>query len=326
MKRRRMLLAVAVWPAFARISAVFAQSRQAPIVIGLLSASEVGSSLLASFKDGLAALGWREGAQFVIEERAADGRTDRLPSLAQELAAKKPALIVTLSAQATAAAAKAAPGIPIVMANSADPVLAGFAASLARPGGMITGLSNITADVTEKYLELLLAAAPKLKRVGFLVDSNNPTRVSLLKAAQRSAKQYSVDARFAEVARPEEIESALSRLAKEGAQALVVISGAFFGNERQRIVKLALERRWPVVAYSRGWTEEGALLSYGVDVSANFRRAAYYVDRILKGTKPGDLPIEQPMTLELVINRKTAKALGLTIPQELLVRADKVIE
>jgi putative ABC transport system substrate-binding protein len=328
MNRRRMLLVVAVWPALARISAVFAQSKQAPIVIGLLSGNsrEFESSLLVSFKDGLAALGWREGAQFVIEERLADGRTDRLPSLAKELAAKKPALIVTVSAQATAAAAKAAPGIPIVMASSADPVLAGFAASLARPGGMITGLSNITADVTEKYLELLLAAAPKLKRVGFLVDSNNPTRASLLKAAQRSAKQHSVDARFAEAARPEEIESALSRLAKEGAQALVVISSAFFGNERQRIVRLALERRWPVVAYTRKWTEDGALLSYGIDSRAHYRRAAYFVDRILKGTKPGDLPIEQPMTLELVINRKTAKALGLTIPQSLLISADKVIE
>lgn len=327
MNRRRMLLAVAMLPALARIGAVLAQSKQAPVLIGWLSANsrESGQSLNA-LKEGLAALGWKEVSQFVVEERWADGQTGRLPFLAGELAAKKPALIVTSSAQATAAAARAAPKTPIVMASGADPVIAGFAASLARPGGQITGLSNITADVTEKYLELLLVVAPNLKRVGFLGDSNNPTRASLTKAAQRSAAHYSVEARFAEVASPEEIESALSHLAKEGAQALVVMSSAFFMSQRQRILKFALARRWPVAAYSRGWTEEGALLSYGVDFSANYRRAAYYVDRILKGTKPGDLPFEQPMTLELVINRKTAKMLGLTIPQSLLIMATKVIE
>jgi putative ABC transport system substrate-binding protein len=326
--RRAFLLAAAAWPLLTIVQTVRAQSTQTPILIGWLSANsrEYDSSLLVSFKEGLAALGWKEGAQFVIEERLADGRTDRLPSLAKELAARKPALIVAGTAQAIAAAAKAAPKTPIVMAISADPVLAGFAASLARPGGMITGLSNITADVTEKYLELLLVAAPKMKRVGFLVDSNNPTRASLLKAAQRSAAYHSVDARFAEVTSPEEIESALARLAKEGAQALVVISGAFFASERQRIVKLALARRWPVVAYGRMWTEEGALLSYGIDIQASYRRAATYVDKIFKGAKPGDLPIEQPTKLELVVNAKTAKTLGLSITPELLLRADKVIE
>jgi putative ABC transport system substrate-binding protein len=327
--RRKLVIALGAGAlAVPLISAVFAQSKQAPIVIGWLSSNsrEINSSLVASFTEGLAALGWKEGSQFVIEERLADGRTDRLPLLAGELAAKKPALIVTSSAQATAAAAKAAPKTPVVMAARADPVIAGFAASLARPGGMITGLSNITADVTEKYLELLLVASPKLKRVGVLGDSNTPTRASLTNAAQRSATQHSVEVHFAEVAGPEEIESALSRLAKDGAQALVVTSSAFLGGQRQRIVKLALARRWPVVGYTRMWAEEGALLSYGFDVRASHRRAAYYVDRILKGAKPGDLPIEQPMALELVINRKSAMALGLAIPPELLLRADKVIE
>ena len=324
MNNRRKLLVVLGAATFTPRSA-FAQLKQ-PILIGWLITGSRSGNALATFKEGLAALGWIEGRQFVIEERSADSRTDRLPLLAGELAAKKPALIVTVTAQATAAAARAAPRTPIVQATGADPVIAGFAASLARPGGMITGLSNITADVTEKYLELLLAAVPKLKRVGFLGDSNNLTRASLTKAAQRSAAQYSVEARFAEVAGPEEIELALSRLAKEGAQALVVMSGAFFLSQRQRILKLALAHRWPVIASGRAWPEDGALLSYGIDLSANFRRAAYYVDRILKGAKPGDLPIEQPMRLELVINRKTAKALGLTIPQSLLLMADKVIE
>lgn len=326
-KRRRLIVALGAGALTTSFAAI-AQPKQVPILIGWLGANsrEANSSLLDSFKKGLAALGWKEGTQFVIEERHADGRTDRLPSLAGELAHTKPALIVTSSAQATSAAAKAAPKTPIVMGNSADPVIAGFAASLARPGGMITGLSNITADITEKYLELLLAAAPKLKRIGFLVDSNNPTRATLAKTAQRSAAQHSVEIHFAEVAGPEEIESALSRLAKEGAQALGVMSSAFFSHERQRIVKIALARHWPVIAYSSSWAREGALLSFGIDVSANYRRAAYYVDRILKGAKPGDLPIEQPTTVELVINMKTARALKLTIPPELMVRATRVIE
>jgi putative ABC transport system substrate-binding protein len=306
-----------------------AQSKKTLMLIGWLNAGsrESNARILATFKEGLKALGWQEGSQFLIEERIADGRTERLPFLAGELAAKKPALIVTLAAQATAAAAKAAPKTPIVQATGADPVISGFAASLARPGGMITGLSNITADLTEKYLELLLAAAPNLKRVGFLADSNNTTHASLIKAAQRSAAQYAVEARFVEVAGAEEIETAISRLAKEGAQALVVMSSpSFVGAARQRVLKLALAHRWPVISSGRVWPAQGALLSYGVDTSANYRRAAYYVDRILKGAKPGDLPFEQPTKIEMVVNLKTAKALGLTIPQSILVRADKVIE
>ena len=324
--RRKWLLALGASTFTPR--ALFAQSKSKLIVIGWLNASslEANARVLALFKDGLAALGWIEGQQYVIEERVADGRADRLPLLAGELAAKKPALIVTNAAQATAAAAKAAPATPIVQAQGADPVIAGFAASLARPGGMITGLSNITADLAEKYLELLLAAAPNLKRVGFLADSNNPTLASLTKAAQRSAAQYKVEARFAEAGSPEEIEPALARLAKEDAQALAVMSSPLLGAERRRILKFALAHRWPVVASGRGWPEAGALLSYGVDTSANYRRAAYYVDRILKGTKPGDLPFEQPTKIDLVVNMKTAKALGLTIPPSILVRAAKVIE
>jgi len=326
--RRTFIIAAAAWPVLAWTGAAFGQSKKPPIVIGWLNAGshEANPRFLAAFKEGLAGLGWKEGVQFVVEERVADGRTDRLPSLAGELAAKKPALIVTVTAQATAAAAKAGPSTPIVQAQGADPVISGFAASLARPGGMITGLSNITADLTEKYLELLLAAAPKVKRVGFLADSKNLTIASLRKAAQRSAAQYSVEARFAEVARPVELEIAISRLANAGAQALVVMSSPLLAAERRHILKLALAHRWPVISSGRAWPQDGALLSYGIDTSANHRRAAYYVDRILKGAKPGDLPIEQPMRVELVINLKTAKALGLTLPQEMLLRANRVIE
>ncbi len=307
--------------------ALFAQSKP-PILIGWLNTDsrELSGQNLTAFKEGLATLGWKEGAQYVLEERWADGRIDRLPSLAEELAARKPTIIVAALTAAVQAAAKAAPKTPIVMAYGNDPAVLGLVKSLARPGGLITGLTSIGASTAEKYLELLLAAAPKVRRVGVLGDGNAPGRVMTGEAVRRSVAQYRVDARFAEVVNAEEIEPAISRLAKDGAQGLIVTGGLMLRNERRRIVKLALAHRWPVVAGTGGWAEAGALLSYNADTLANYRRAAYFVDRILKGTKPGDLPIEQPTRFELVINMKTAKALKLEIPRDLAVRADRVIE
>jgi ABC-type uncharacterized transport system substrate-binding protein len=226
-----------------------------------------------------------------------------------------------------AAAAKEAPGIPIVMGSAADPVAGGLAASLARPGGMVTGVTNVVTNIIEKQLELLLLAAPRLRRIGFLIDSNNVLRVVTNEVTRRSAAQYpQVKAFFVEVANREEIEPAISRLARDNTEGLIVMASPLLMNERQRIIKLALARRWPVIALQREFANEGALLTYGSDVAANFRRAATYVDKILKGAKPGDLPIEQPTKFELVVNMKTAKALGLTIPQSILVRTDRVIE
>jgi len=325
--RRKLIVALGAG-ALAAPFRSFAQSRQAPAVIGWLNvaSSESGGHWLAAFKEGMATLGLREGSQFVIEERWANGQYDRLPPLAAELAAKKLALIVAAPSQSVAAAAKAAPQTPIVHATGSDPVAAGFAASLARPGGMITGLSNFATDVTEKHLELLLAAVPKLKRVGFLTDARNVNRALMMKGAERSVAQRSVEARFAEAARPDEIEPAISRLAKDGAQALIVFASPLFTNERRRIVTLALAHRWAVIGPSSEYANAGALLSYGADNSANYRRAATFVDKILKGAKPGDLPMEQPTKLDLVVNATTAKVLGLSITSEILLRADKVIE
>ncbi len=325
--RRELILAAAAWPALAWAGAVFAQSKQAPVVIGWLSFSsrESGGRSLAALKEGLAALGWKEALQVRIEDRWADGQDDRLASLTQELAAKKPALIIASTLRVTVHAAKEAPKIPIVMVASLDPVAAGLVTSLARPGGMITGVAGFALELAGKHLELLLAAAPKVKRVGFLIPSKSAVLAELLEVARRSATHYAVEARFAEVARAEEIEPAMSRLAKVGAQGLVILPVALFGTERRRILKLALAQRWPVVGGS-AWAEDGALLSYSADTLANYRRAAYYVDRILKGAKPGDLPIEQPMKFELVVNMKTAKALGITIPPSVLVQATRVIE
>jgi putative ABC transport system substrate-binding protein len=312
--------------------AVFAQAKPVPVLIGWLHGDSRESSghYLTAFKEGFAALGWKDGAQYAIEERWANGQYARLQSLAEEIAVKKPAVIVAAPLSSVPAAAKSAPRTPIVMGSGGDPVAMGLVKSLARPGGMITGVTSFSVNLAEKHVELLLAAAPKVKRVGVLGDSAPrlvPSQMeSQSEAVRRSAAQYQVEARFAEAANPEEIEPAISRLAKEGAQGLIVMISAMLRNERRRIVKLALAHRWPVVAGVRDFAEEGALLSYGADALANYRRAAYYVDRILKGTKPGDIPIEQPTKFELVINGKTAKALGLTIPQSLLISADKVIE
>jgi putative ABC transport system substrate-binding protein len=310
------------------VGTVLAQPKQGPVLIGWLNGGsrELSGQYLTAFKEGLAAPGWKEGSNFVLEERWSDGRSARLQPLADELATRKPVIIVAAPLQAVAAVAKAAPKIPIVMATGGDPTVTGLVKSLARPGGMVTGVTNLAISVTEKYLELLLAAAPKSRRVGFLFDTTIPNLASQKENARRSVAQHSVEARFAEVARPEEIEPALTRLAKERVQALVVMPGQVLQVERRHIVKFAQEQRWPVISNQREFAEEGALLSYGVDASANYRRAAYYVDRILKGAKPGDLPIEQPTKFELVINMKTAKALKLEIPRDLAVRADRVIE
>ena len=305
----------------------FAQTKQ-PVLIGWLNlgSREPSAHLAIAFKEGLAALGLKESSRIVIEERWADGRYERLAALAGDLAAKGPAVIVAAPLPSAIAAAKAAAGTPVVIATGGDPVAGGVVASLARPGGMITGLTSYRTDLAEKYLELLLAAAPKLKRVGFLLDSKGTSYRLEMEAARRAIARYPLEASFAEAASPEEIGPAISRLATEGAQALVALSGGVLVTERRRMLGLAFKQRWPVVGGIRELAEEGALLAYGADAAANYRRAAWYVDRILKGAKPGDLPIEQPTKFELVINRKTADALGIKLSNELLFRADRVIE
>jgi putative ABC transport system substrate-binding protein len=230
-----------------------AQLKQAPLVIGWLSPNsrETEQGSLAALKEELAALGWKEGSQVLFEERWADGRSARYQALADELAAKNPALIVALSLPVASAAAKAAPRTAIVL-SGADMVAAGLAKSLARPGGMITGVTNMSGAIAEKYLELLLAAAPQLKRVGFLVGGpNTPAYREYMDAARRSVARLAVEGRFADVVNAEDIEPAIARLAKEGAQALVVFSNVGpFALERRRILKLALANRWPVIARS----------------------------------------------------------------------------
>ena len=328
MNNRRKVLVVLSAATFTP-QTLFAQSKKLPVVIGWLSVGQRPEAVrgnLAEFKKELATLGWQEGANYALEELYAAGQLNRLPGLAEELAAKKPALIVAATSAATIAAAKAAPRIPIVQATGASPVYTGLAASLARPGGMVTGLTNIAYETSAKFLELLLAAAPKVKRVGILADVKAPAHSIHIKNSHAAIERFRIEARFAEVGSTEEIDRSLPQLAKDGVQALVVLpSAGLFTPERQRILQFALFQRWPVVS-STGLAEAGALLSYNADILALYRRAAHYVDRILKGARPADLPIEQPTTFELVVNLKTAKTLGLTMPPEIMVQATRVIQ
>ena len=321
--RRRLVIALGTCVVS---GTVFAQAKKPPIVIGWLSINsrEREAQRIATFIDLLAALGWKERSQFLIEARWTEGQPDRVQPLAKELVAKKPAVVVAISLSAASAATKAAPDIPIVV-SGADMIAAGLAKSLARPGGMVTGVTNVSGTIVEKYLELLLAAAPNVRRVGFLVASDSAAYDEYTDAMRRSVAQYKVNAHLAAAGTRDEIAPAIARLASMGVQGLIVLSSTgLFNTERKLILSLALAQHWPVIARGGAWVQEGALLSYSA--SSADPRLAYYVDRILRGAKPGDLPIEQPLEFELVVNLKTAKALGLTMPPEIMVRATRVIE
>ncbi len=323
MKRREFIGLVGVAAVGLRGALAQRQGKPPPL-IGWLSL-QARSELLSALKDGLAGMGLNEGADYRIEQRWSDDQFDRLALLAEELAAMRPSIIVTFPGSVAAVAAKAAPTTPIVVPIG-ELRAGGLVANLAHPGGMITGISNITGDTTEKYLEYLTTIMPQIKRVGFLADSTNLAREAFREAAHRSVMRFSVEDTYEEVARSGEIEQAYQKLARQGVQALIVVSSSILINARRHVIELASAQRWPIIAWSSEWAKDGALLSYGVDNFANFRRAAYYIDRILKGTNPGDLPVEQPVKLELVINAKTAKTLGLAIPPSLLALADEVIE
>jgi putative ABC transport system substrate-binding protein len=316
------------WPSLTWLGAASGQSKKPPVVIGWLhpGSRAVNQRGFAAFKERMAELGWKDGTNYVLEERWGEARVNRLPALAEELNAKKPSVIVAVLPQAVIASAKAAPNVPVVQAQGESPVDTGLAASHARPGGMVTGVTNITTEISEKYLELLLEAVPRLKRIGFLVDATSRYRAEYTEKARRWVTRFSVEARVAEAAIPEELDRAMLHLAKEGVQGLVVLPSTWFPAERRQIMKLAFAQRWPVVAGPLPFAEDGALLTYAADALANFRRAADYVDRILKGAKPGDLPIERPTRFDLALNMKTAKALGLAIPQSIMLQATKVIE
>jgi putative ABC transport system substrate-binding protein len=306
---------------------VFAQAR-APFVVGWLNAGprQTNVHYLVAFKEGMAALGWKEGVNYIIEERWADSSQEKLQPLALELAAKNPAIVLAGTVGATTVASKSMPHTPIVQGDGGSPITAGLAVSLARPGGLVTGVTNIAVDFGVKFLELLLEVIPSAKRIGFLADAGSPTTLTLVEASKKLLEQRRVRGFFVSVTKPMELETAMLQLAKEHIQGLVLLPASFFVAERERIVKIAMGNRWAISSGPHEFAEVGALLSYGSDRVTLYRRSAYFVDRILKGAKPADLPIEQPTKFDLVVNMKTANALGIKIPNSVLVQATKVIE
>src|SRR5437016_11673129 len=312
------------------VASLSAEAQQATKIarIGFLSLNQGANALLhEAFRQGLRDLGYVEGRNVVIEYRDAEGKLERLPARAAELVALKVDVIVASGTLAALAAKQTTRTLPVVFTSAADPVTDGLVTSLARPGGNVTGLSNLASELVGKRLELLTQAVPGISRVAVLwqpgaVDER--TEKDMLKAAEVAARALGVRLQFVEARGPENFGRAFSDMTRARAGALTVLTSNMFVTERRRLVDLAAKNRLPAVYNVREFVDAGGLMSYGPDLADLYRRAATYVDKILKGAKPGDLPVEQPTKFELVINVKTAKTLGLTIPQSVLGRADAV--
>jgi putative ABC transport system substrate-binding protein len=302
-----------------------AQQQKVPR-IGFLSTASLSSlsPRLEAFRQGLRELGYVEGRSIAIEYRSAEGNVDRLPELAAELARLKVDCIITAGPTPTRAAKQTTSTIPIIVTTLIDPVGAGFVASLARPGGNITGLTPLSADLAGKRPELLKEAIPKLSRVAIFLDARMPS--SDLKETEAAARLLNVQLISVDIRSLEELENAFRSIAKSRADAFITDSGGFFNTHQKRIVELAAKHRLPGMYPEQEFVLGGGLMTYATSISDLYRRAATYVDKILKGAKPADLPVEQPTKFELMINLKTAKQIGLTIPLNVLARADKVIK
>jgi putative ABC transport system substrate-binding protein len=282
-----------------------------------------------AFRQGLGDLGYVDGRSVIIEARYADNRSDRLGALVADIIRSRVDVLVTPSSLATLAAKEATTTIPIVMANVYDPVGLGFVASLARPGGRITGVSNLAEDLSAKSLEVVKDAIPGLSRVAMLANSTNPAAKATHQAMQAGARALGLTLHILDVQTPSDLDTALAEVTKQRTGALLVGSGGgepLFNTYRTLILDFATRHRLPTMYSNSVYVRAGGFMSYGPNVFEMFRHAAIYVDKILKGAKPADLPVEQPTKFELVINLKTAKALGLTIPPSVLARADEVIE
>ena len=284
------------------------------------------SDRIQAFQEGLRERGYLEGKTIVVEYRYADGQFDRLPDLVMELARLKVNVLVTGGPTATRPAKKATATIPIVMAQDTDPVGNGFVASLARPGGNITGLSNYHPDLSGKQLELLKEVVPRLARVSVLGNSKEPGNAQALEETKLAGAALKLNLQYLNVLDPQDIETAFHAATKARADALLVLSSPVATSHRGQVAQLALKNRLPTMYQVSESVEAGGLMTYGVSTADLWRRSATYVDKILKGAKPADLPVEQPIKFELVINLKTAKQIGLTIPPNVLARADRVIK
>jgi ABC-type uncharacterized transport system substrate-binding protein len=326
--RRRDLLAGVAATAAARPLAARAQKKAMP-VIGFLGVPSPGpyALLVAAFRQGLRETGYTEGQNVAIEYRWAEGSYDQLPELAADLVRRKVDLIATIGGPPSARAAKnASSTIPILFISGDDPVAAGLVASLARPSGNVTGVGMMFAELNPKRLELLSELVPQAKMIALLVNPNNLNAERITGEVRESARQKGLQLPVLKAATEEEIDAAFAALARLQAGALLVANDGFFGSRREQLVALATRHAIPAIYDVRESAVAGGLISYGASFTASYRQLGIYAGKILKGAKPADLPVQQPTTFELVINLKTAKTLGLTVPQSMLQRADEVIE
>jgi putative ABC transport system substrate-binding protein len=311
------------------LMAVLAHAQESTKIprIGYLAASPPSASpaRTEAFQQGLRELGYLEGKNIFIEYRYAEGKVDRLYDLASELVRLNVDVIVTAGPTVVPSARKATASIPIVMTFDTDPVGNGFVASLARPGGNITGLSSLSPEISGKQLELLKEITPKLSRVAVLGTSTRPGHAHAVKELEFAAAAFTVQLQFLDVQKPKDIEMAFRAASNARAEAVLALGSAVLNSYRRQVADLAAKNRLPGVYDRREFVDDGGLLSYGVSLNDLHRRAAVYVDKILKGAKPADLPVEQPTKFELIINLKAAKQIGLTIPPNVLARADRVI-
>jgi ABC-type uncharacterized transport system substrate-binding protein len=321
---RRAFMAVIAGGLLAAPLAAQAQPAGKVYRIGFLRAGQPPESYLDGFQQGLRERGYVYGQNVVVEFRATDGSVDPLPQLTEELLRLKVDVFLASAAPAAVAVRRATTSVPIVFVGVVDPVGLGLVPSLGRPGGSITGLATTSADFAGKRLELLRAIVPSLRRVAVLWHPANPSNPIQLKGAEAAARALGMRLEPVSIQGPNDFDSASK--AVPGTDGLLFLESPLFTTHRARLAELAARSRLPAIYGQREYVEVGGLMSYGTHFKDLYRRAAWYVDKILKGARPGDLPVEQPTNFELVINLKTAKALGLTIPESLLQRADQVIE
>ena len=323
---RRTFVAAVTGGVLAAPLGILAQSQGKVWRVGMLetTSTTLNAANLAAFQQGLRELGYVEGRNLIIEYRSADGRGERFAELATELVNMKVDLIVTRGSLATQAAKNATRTIPVVMAAVGDPLL--FVASFARPGGNVTGLSSLTVDVEMKRLGLLRELLPGSKRIAGLYNLDNPANRSEWKELETAAPSTGVKLQLLDVRKPEGLEPAFAAASQQHADGLIVGQDGLFQAYRKQVAELAAKYRLPAIYRSMELVEAGGLMAYGPNYPDLYRRAAIYMDKIFKGANPGDLPVEQPTKFELIINLKTAKALGITIPPPLLLRADEVIQ
>jgi putative ABC transport system substrate-binding protein len=327
MNNRRKLIVALGAGALAAPFACFAQQQGKVWRIAYVGPSRAitMAANIAAFKEGMRENGMIEGQNYVLDEVYADGHYDRFPALVDEVLKRNPAIILTNTIASVRAAQQATKTVPIVfLAN--DPVGSGLVASLARPGGNTTGLSSQNEDVVAKFVELLREFLPRAKQVAILVNAGNPTGKTMFERARASAGGLGVSAKAFEVTSPESFDDVFRSIVQSKPDALLVPNDAVLNDQRDRIAAFGLKNRIPVVSSNSNYVESGALVSYGPFTLDLNRRWANYVKKILAGANPGDLPVEQPIRFELAVNMKTAKALGIKIPQTILVRADRVIE